>query len=79
MSPSSRPKKKWLQLALWAVAISTIWLLLLPRLGKVTAVSEHLDLMESRNVRAGAMYYTDLEEIPVRPLWIEKEIQLWPE
>jgi len=79
MSPIKRAEHKWFYLAFWAAAVSAVWLLLLPRLGRLENVAEHLDLMESRNVRAGAMYYTDLEEIPVRPQWIEKEIQLWPE
>jgi|694.fasta_scaffold01805_16 hypothetical protein len=79
MSRTQRAELKWLHLALWAAAISVIWLVLLPRVGDLESVSEHLDLMDRRNVRAGAMYYTDLEAIPLRPHWIEKEIQLWPE
>lgn len=70
---------KWLQLMFCVTAVAVVWLIVLPKLSSLDEVSRHVELMEKRNVHAGAMYYTDLDQLPLRPHWIENEIHLWPE
>jgi hypothetical protein len=79
MSHSKLLNSKWLQLIFCGIVVAVVWLIVLPQLSSLDAVSEHVHLMEERNVHAGAMYYTDLDKLPLRPKWIENEIQLWPE
>ena len=31
-----------------------------------------------RRVNPAAMYYTELDRLPVRPAWLEQRIVLWP-
>lgn len=75
--PKSRIRN-WLKLALCVFVVASVWLIVLPRVSSIEVVANHIKYMEDRNVRAGAMYYTDLEKIPTRPTWIEQEILLWP-
>ena len=41
-------------------------------------VARHVERMEDRGVNPAAMYYTELERLPLRPGWIERRIVLWP-
>jgi hypothetical protein len=34
--------------------------------------------MESAGVNPAAMYYTELERLPVRPEWIDDRLVRWP-
>ena len=60
-----------------AVAI-VVWCGLLPRLLLVTPVARHVRLMEERGVDPAAMYYTELERLPLPPPWVEDRVILWP-
>lgn len=55
-----------------------IWCGLLPRLLDFGPVRRHVGLMEERGVDPSAMYYTELDRLPLRPAWIEHVIVLWP-
>lgn len=79
MKPTWLLKSKGVQFGGCILVVLIIWLMVLPRLSSFEAVSKHMQLMEERGVHAGAMYYTDLEKLPLRPSWIEEQVQLWPE
>jgi hypothetical protein len=66
------------RLALGAVVTAAVWCGLLPRLLALGPVARHVRLMESRGVDPAAMYYTELERLPLRPAWIEDHLVLWP-
>jgi len=66
------------RLALSAAVTAVVWCGLLPRLLAWPPVASHVTLMEERRVDPAAMYYTELERLPLRPAWIEQEIVLWP-
>lgn len=34
--------------------------------------------MEERGVDPSAMYYTELERLPLRPAWVDDVLILWP-
>jgi len=57
---------------------AAVWCVLLPRLLGVTPIQQHVALMEDRGVDPSAMYYTELERLPLRPAWIDDVIILWP-
>jgi hypothetical protein len=67
-----------LRLAAGAAITATVWCGLLPKLLDVTPIQEHIALMEARGVDPSAMYYTELERLPLRPAWIDGMIILWP-
>lgn len=67
-----------LRLVAGAAITATVWCGLLPRLLEVAPIREHVALMEARGVDPSAMYYTELERLPLRPAWIEDVIVLWP-
>jgi hypothetical protein len=79
MSIQSLQKAKWLRLLICFGVVAFVWLVVFPNLRWVDAIAKHMDHMEKREVNAGAMYYTELEHLPLRAKWIEDEIQLWPE
>ncbi len=60
-----------------AVAI-VVWCGLLPRLLSVAPVARHVRLMEERGVDPAAMYYSELERLPLPPPWVEDRVILWP-
>ena len=60
-----------------AVAIA-VWCGLLPQLLLVAPVARHVRLMEERGVDPAAMYYTELERLPLPPPWVEDRVILWP-
>ncbi len=67
-----------LRLTTGAVITALIWCGLLPRLLEIDPVQKHVALMEERGVNPAAMFYTELERLPLRPEWIEDVIVLWP-
>lgn len=58
--------------------VAAVWCLLLPRLLDLGPIRRHVQLMEARGVDPSAMYYTELERLPLRPDWIADRIHLWP-
>lgn len=78
MSDSVPLRMAALRLVAGAAITATVWCGLLPRLLEVTPIQEHVALMEARGVDPSAMYYTELERLPLRPAWIEDVIVLWP-
>ena len=65
-------------LAAGAVVASAVWCGLLPWLLSVAPVARHVRLMEERGVDPAAMYYTELERLPLPPSWVEDRVTLWP-
>jgi hypothetical protein len=41
-------------------------------------VAQHVDFMEQLEVNPAAMYYTELDRLPLRPAWIGHRLTLWP-
>lgn len=68
----------WRRLAAVLVAVGTIWCGLLPQLLRCAGVARHVARMEERGINPAAMYYTELERLPVRPGWVDRHIVLWP-
>ena len=68
----------WRRLAAVLVAIGVIWCGLLPQLLRCAGVAGHVARMEERGINPAAMYYTELDRLPVRPDWVERRIVLWP-
>ena len=60
------------------VVTTAVWCGLLPRLLEWRPIARHVALMEERHVDPAAMYYTELERLPLRPAWIETALILWP-
>lgn len=60
------------------LVVLALWLGLLPRLLRLEPVVRHVQLMEAREVNPSAMYYTELDRLPLRPDWIERRLVLWP-
>jgi hypothetical protein len=71
-------RKAILRLVAGALIVAMIWGALLPRILDLGPVREHVALMEARGVDPSAMYYTELERLPLRPSWIDHVIILWP-
>jgi len=67
-----------LRLAGGALVIAGIWGVLLPRMLAWGPVARHVKLMEERRVDPSAMYYTELERLPLRPEWVDRVLVLWP-
>ena len=66
------------RLAVGVAVTAAVWCGLLPRLLTVRPVARHVRLMELRGVDPAAMYYTELERLPLRPAWVEDRLVLWP-
>lgn len=66
------------RLALLAACIALVWGAVLPWIGRTAAVESHVSRMEDRDVNPAAMYYTELERLPLRPDWLEARVVLWP-
>jgi hypothetical protein len=67
-----------MRLAMAAGGLAVIWLVVLPWLLACGPVARHVARMEDRQVNPAAMYYTELERLPLRPDWVERRIVLWP-
>lgn len=61
-----------------SVLTACVWCGLLPRLLEFGPIARHVALMESRRVDPAAMYYTELERLPLRPAWVDEVLVLWP-
>lgn len=66
-----------LRLATALGAMAVIWLGLLPRLAHWPPVADHVRRMEQGGVNPAAMFYTELERLPLRPDWVPSQIALW--
>jgi hypothetical protein len=67
-----------LRLAACLGIIAIAWLVVLPALGRLSAIERHVRTMEERGVNPAAMVYTELERLPLRPDWAEDHLVLWP-
>lgn len=67
-----------LRLVAGAAITSAVWCGLLPRLLLFGPVARHVRLMEERGVDPAAMYYTELERLPLPPPWVADRVDLWP-
>ncbi len=66
------------RLAAGALVIAVTWGVILPRMLEWEPVARHVLLMEERRVDPSAMYYTELERLPLRPAWVDRVLVLWP-
>jgi|GEM_PF-1746614 len=62
--PTSLPGG-WISFTAGAVCVGTIWLIVLPLIGDVPAVADHIALQKQGNIDPSAMFYTDLAIAPV--------------
>jgi 4-amino-4-deoxy-L-arabinose transferase-like glycosyltransferase len=67
-----------MRLVMAIVGVAVVWLVVLPWLLACGPVARHVTRMEDRGVNPAAMYYTELERLPLRPEWLERRITLWP-
>jgi hypothetical protein len=51
----------YLQLGLWVLGLSGLWLLALPAISRTPRISEELRLLDERGIDPSAMFYTELE------------------
>ena len=77
MNAQAHPRPA-VRLALGVVMTIAVWCGLLPRLLEWQPIARHVALMEERRVDPAAMYYTELERLPLRPAWVEQALILWP-
>lgn len=66
------------RLTLSLVVVAAIWGGVLPALLRCRGVARHVARMEERGVNPAAMYYTELERLPLRPAWLDRRVTLWP-
>ncbi|RLS76790.1 MAG: hypothetical protein DWI03_08210 [Planctomycetota bacterium] len=66
------------RLAALGAAAALLWCGVFPRLLQCPALARHIELMDRREVNPAAMYYTELEHLPLRPPWLERRVRLWP-
>lgn len=66
------------KLLLWSLTLSIIWLFILPQVQNLSFIARHIDFMKQREVNPAAMYYTELEKLPLRTPAIEQSLVLWP-
>ncbi len=78
MRPSVSRSRAVLRLTLGGGLVALVWCGLLPRLLEWPPVARHVALMEERRVDPSAMYYTELERLPLRPAWVDDVLVLWP-
>ena len=60
-----RPGGLW-RLAASVAVIGFVWLVVLPRIGRIPWIAEHSQWLEQRGVDPAAMYYTEVDAL--RPL-----------
>jgi hypothetical protein len=53
---------RWFKLVAGCFLLALVWLWLLPLIAETSAVQKHLRLLEDRNINAGAMFYTEVQE-----------------
>ena len=78
MSPSNSSSRALVRLVAGGMLVAAVWCGLFPRLLEWPAVARHVALMEERRVDPSAMYYTELERLPLRPAWVDDVLVLWP-
>ncbi|MFM7136691.1 MAG: hypothetical protein ACKO1M_06430 [Planctomycetota bacterium] len=78
MNRSHSPSRPLVRLATGGVVVALVWCGLFPRLLEWPPVARHVALMEERRVDPSAMYYTELERLPLRPAWVDDVLILWP-
>ena len=78
MSPLNSPTRAVVRLVVGGMLIAAVWCGLFPRLLEWPPVARHVALMEERRVDPSAMYYTELERLPLRPAWVDDVLVLWP-
>ena len=78
MSPWNAPTRAVVRLVAGGGLVAALWCGLFPRLLEVGPVKRHVALMEERRVDPSAMYYTELERLPLRPAWVDDVLVLWP-
>ena len=66
------------RLACALAVIAGTWGGFLPWLCRTGPVERHVRRLERQGVDAAAMYYTELERLPVRPAWVTDRLVLWP-
>ena len=66
------------RLTLGLAVVAVIWGGVLPALLRCRGVARHVARMEERGVNPAAMYYTELERLPLRPAWLDRRVTLWP-
>jgi|GEM_PF-1025008 len=71
-SPTSR-------LVVATAILLVVWLVILPWAGRRPAIDRHVRAMEEGGVNPAAMFYTELERLPLRPPWTQQHLVLWPE
>ena len=67
-----------LRLAACAGIVALAWLVVLPWVGRLPPIERHVRAMDDGEVNPAAMVYTELERLPLRPDWADREIVLWP-
>ena len=77
MSEPSRHSRV-VRLLVWTTVVAVVWCGLFPRLLAWPPIARHVALMEERGVDPSAMYYTELERLPLRPAWVDDMLVLWP-
>ena len=78
MSEPVSPRPAAARLLAGSVLVALVWCGLLPRLLTLGPVHRHVALMEERGVDPSAMYYTELERLPLRPAWVDDVLILGP-
>ena len=63
-APPQRCLVNWLKLIFGLIAIACVWLMLLPRLGQLPPVKQHIQHMEDKDIVVDAMFYTELNWDP---------------
>ncbi|MEI6505825.1 MAG: hypothetical protein WCO90_08115 [Planctomycetota bacterium] len=66
------------RLLMVVIGFAAVWCGMLPMLRRLDFVALHIERMEAGGVNPAAMYYTELDRLPVRPAWLEQRIVLWP-
>lgn len=51
----------WIKLIMAALALIAIWCILLPCIGQLPWVRNHIQTMQEKRIHPDAMYYTELE------------------
>jgi len=70
--------RRVVRLLVGAMVVAVVWCGLLPQLLRWSPIARHVALMEARGVDPSAMYYTELERLPLRPAWVDDVLVLWP-
>ncbi|MFZ4082054.1 MAG: hypothetical protein ACOYKN_12555 [Pirellula sp.] len=53
---------RWVKLLGGCMLLAFVWLWILPRIAETSSVRKHMLLLEERNINAGAMFYTEVQE-----------------